>query len=382
MFQHLIDDIDFDFLFSGGYEREFRPSNFGIEAHPYDFGYNILNLKGLLYHPIVDYQRLENGEAETTWPHNSPFAVCLTHDVDSISKNSTIQRARRLQLAVRLLKKNMSSGSLKHVLIAAGRVALSLMRWGADPKHNFDQWLSAESKAGAKSTFFFMPEHVRKSHFSDGEYRYTDKVCFEGQYIGVAELMREIDRRGWEIGLHATWYAVNDADELKFQKEQIEQVLGHEIESVRHHILHYDFETTPACQAEAGFRFDSTLGFNRNIGFRFGTCHPWQIAEGRNGSPLWEIPLVIQEAALFGNASLSLDKMHAYRYVMSISESVSKVSGVLTLLFHPDAPIIEKQRWELYLDLLDTFQKDGVWMSSVTNIGNHWLQAQNNSCKI
>jgi len=50
-------------------------------------------------------------------------------------------------------------------------------------------------------------------------------------------MIREIDRCGWEIELHPSWYSFDDADELKRQKEALEKALGHEIVSIRQHYL-------------------------------------------------------------------------------------------------------------------------------------------------
>ena len=108
-------------------------------------------------------------------------------------------------------------------------------------------------------------------------YELTDPVIFDNQRCTVAEMIREIDRQGWEIGLHPSWYSFDDADELKRQKDSLEKALGHEIVSIRQHYLHYDIRVTPAVHAAARFKYDSTLGFNDNVGFKFGTCYPYHL---------------------------------------------------------------------------------------------------------
>lgn len=75
-------------------------------------------------------------------------------------------------------------------------------------------------------------------------------------------MIQEIDRRGWEIGLHPSWYSFDDSDELKKQKQALGNALGSEIVSVRQDYLHYDISVTPVVHAAAGFKYDSTLGFN------------------------------------------------------------------------------------------------------------------------
>jgi len=186
--------------------------------------------------------------------------------------------------------------------------------------------------------------------------------------------MKEIGRRGWEIGLHASWYAFDDVDELMFQKEQLERVLGHEIVSVRQHILHYDIRDTPRCHYEAGFLYDSSLGFNENVGFRFGTCYPWYLFEVTTGEPLsiLEIPLIAQDIGLFSQKGLGFDGALAFRHMKHLTEVIKQVGGVLTILWHPDAPSIDRERWYLYEDLLQYFREMGAWTGCVRDIGEAW----------
>jgi len=198
-------------------------------------------------------------------------------------------------------------------------------------------------------------------------------VVFDNHKCTVAETIQGIDRRGWEIGLHPSWYAFDDVDELKRQKEAIGKALGHEIVSIRQHYLHYDIRITPAVHSAAGFKYDSTLGFNDNVGFRFGTCYPWRLYDlkAEKQLPIMEIPLIIQDGALLHpNKGLRLDEETAFQYVVQIAEAVENVGGVLTLLWHPNS-IIKPDWWNLYLRTLRYLQQKNVWFCSVREVGDY-----------
>ncbi len=366
--------VDTRKLLQGRYEAERLPNDFSPERAVPDFAYNILNSLGLLYRPVVDEQMLANGQCSPEWPAGRPFAVCLSHDVDAVSSSSVMQFMRKCSHSASHFRKRGDIKATKALainLIKIAKATKSLL--AEDPLHCYDKWLDAEMGVRAKSTFFFLPDRVSKVHWTDGGYRYSDALVFDGQKCTVAEMMREIDRRGWEIGLHASWYAFNDVDELHRQKEQIESVLGHSIESVRQHYLHYDIRVTPRVHAQAGFRYDSTLGFNRNIGFRLGTSYPFHLydLEREEYADILEIPLIVQDCAMLKAKGMDLDEDTAYRYIVQIAKEVEKVGGLLTLLWHP-SNIVLASYWNLYLNILGYLEKRNAWFGSVKEIGKWW----------
>jgi len=364
--------INYQKLLQGRCEAERLPSDFSPERIVPDFAFNVLNPLGLLYRPVVDEDYLQNGGQKPTWPDGKPFAVCLTHDVDAVSLYSLRQslRSRKAQLL-------NSNGVFQKVRSLAGLgidLALSEIRSKQkDPLHCYECWLKAEKECGAHSTFFFWPglSAVTKPHHTDCRYELTDPVVFDNQKCTVAEMIREIDQQGWEIGLHPSWYSFDDVNELKRQKESLEKALGGEVISIRQHYLHYDIHVTPAVHAEAGFKYDSTLGFNDNVGFRFGTCYPYHLYDLRaeNELPIMEIPLIIQDGAMLNPAKgMRLDEETAFQYVKQIAEAVEKVGGVLTLLWHPNG-IINQPWWDLYLRILKYLKEKDAWFGAVKEVG-------------
>ena len=372
--------IDYQKLLQGHYEAERLPKDFSPERIVPDFAFNILNPLGLLYRPVVDENYLQDGGQKPTWPDEKPFAVCLTHDVDAVSLYSVKQslRSRNLQL--------LNGGAFQKVRSLVG-VGVDLARAGIrnkqkDPLYCYERWLTAERKCGAHSTFFFWPglSAVTKRHHTDCIYELTDPVVFDNQKCTVAEMIREIDWQGWEIGLHPSWYAFDDANELKRQKEAVETILGHEIVSLRQHYLHYDIRVTPAVHAAAGFKYDSTLGFNDNVGFRFGTCYPWQLydLQAEEELSIMEIPLIIQDGAMLNpDKGMRLDEDTAFQYIEQITEAVEKVGGVLTLLWHSNY-IINPLGWNLYLRILKYLEEKDAWFGTVKEVGEYGTSERRN----
>ncbi|MBI4621321.1 MAG: polysaccharide deacetylase family protein [Desulfobacterales bacterium] len=360
--------IDWQKLRNGRYEAERLPRDFSPERIVPDFAFNVLNPLGLLYRPVVDEVYLADGVAKPVWPEGKPLAVCLTHDVDLVTLYSQRQVCRAGAQALRQAENWIQK---TRAALAFGRdwAATSLRKGATDPLHCYERWLEVEAAFGARSTFFFWPgwSSVRRHHPSDCTYELTDQVVFDGQKCTVAEMIREIDHRGWEIGLHPSWYSFDNIDEMKRQKETLETALDHDVVSVRQHFLHYDIRVTPRIQAEAGLRYDSTLGFNDNVGFRFGTCYPWRLydLQVEEELPIVEVPLIIQDGALLNPAKgMRLDEDTAFQYVKQITKVVERVGGVLTLLWHPNA-VMNPPCWNLYLRSLEYLKEKNAWFGAV-----------------
>lgn len=365
--------LDYQKLITGRYEAERLSEDNSPERMVPDFAFNVLNPLGLLYQPIVDEEYIVQGKKKPTWPNNKPFAVCLTHDVDRVSLYSSKKRIWRRQIQL----------SNPRTLWQKARRTLGNMVYAVysppspeDPLHTYEKWIETEKKVNAHSTFFFWPgfKNVKKHHLTDCLYDLNDPVAFDGQKCTVAEMIQEIDHRGWEVGLHASWYSYDNEDELKGQKERLEEVLNHEVESVRQHCLHYDIRITPFVHSKAKLRYDSTLGFNDNVGFRFGTCYPWHLIDLKTDreTSVLEIPLHVQDSAMLApNKGLRLDEEMAFQYVVQISDSVKKVGGVLTLLWHPHY-MIEPTWWNLYIRTLQYLKEGDAWFASVKEVGERW----------
>lgn len=359
-----------------------------------DFQHNLLFWSGHYQEPVVNRWLLENAaEALTSaspWPRGKKFAVCLTHDVDLVTYSSWKPGLRRAGKLLRLLGgdksgimtkvKSLSSlwglRNLANLLVRKGDRCLPTKRSGRDL---FSLWLTLEAHFGFRSTFFFLPDHSPRYHPFDGPmYRYRDRIDFENGPATVAELMRELDRRGWEVGLHGTFYSFDDPQELKRQKEQVERAIQNEVVSIRQHCLHFDITKTPKAQGEAGFKYDSTFGSNRLIGFRNGMAFPFYFYDLVADAPLpvLEIPLHIQDGALFDPDNLDLTPPLALRWAKQLIDRVEETKGLVTLLWHPQTT--DERRFpgwfSVYAELLSYIAKKDAWVAPVREIGYWWEQ--------
>ncbi len=365
-------------ILSGRSEASRLPET--LDAIVPDYEINELWEKGLIREPVLDQHFCQIDSDRPRWPENRPFAVCLTHDVDLVSKYNTRQATRKMFRAGKTFSHAPNLRHFSHIVDGLIDTSKGLLSFD-DPISKFEKWLEVEKEVGASSTFFFTPEDTVKWHSSDCDYRYADRIHFDREQCTVAEMIREIDHRGWEIGLHPSWWSYNNQDIMARQKLQLEQVLQKDVVSVRQHFLHYDIRVTPLVQEAVGFKYDSTLGFNNEIGFRNGTSYPWLVHAGSPDRPtkVLEIPLIIQDMAMLGvKKGLKWNTEQAFREVSEIAEKIQQVGGVLTLLWHPDT-LDRPEIFEVYARLLHHLKSFNPWFANLREVGEWWSQNENSN---
>jgi hypothetical protein len=164
---------------------------------------------------------------------------------------------------------------------------------------------------------------------------------------------------------------------LAEERKLLERALQAEVTTTRQHFLHWDVRWTPRLQAEAGLRTDSSLGFNRNVGFRAGTSLPFRqfdVTSGR-ARDLLEVPLVVQDAALLGPIGLGLGADETRRVVVQLFDEVAAVGGLVTFVFHPDK--LDRPDWLAFYEwALDRAVASGAWLPSLSRLDAWWRKRE------
>lgn len=219
----------------------------------------------------------------------SKLKVILSHDIDwppsGPGKDHVLAR-----------KDRFDEETLKRVIIE-----------NFNPYNNIYPILDIEERFGVKSTFFFRPS------YDDG----TSVAAY-------VEEMKTLRSRGWEVGAH-----INDATSLtviKYQKEQIEDVLGKSVVGCRVHYLR-TVEGSFSFMKQAGFSYDSSLMGPKD-----------SISEKNTGYTILDglvvFPITLMDAYLFTYMKVNEERIID---VFKNAIETAKPRGYMTVIWHDNS---------------------------------------------
>jgi peptidoglycan/xylan/chitin deacetylase (PgdA/CDA1 family) len=200
----------------------------------------------------------------------------------------------------------------------------------------------------------------------------TDGSKYDPNHL-TDELTVMIDK-GYEVGLHGGYDTYNNIVEIKREKEQLEQIIGKRIIGYRNHFLRFKVPDTWLLLKNAGFEYDSTLGYSETVGFRNGMCHPFNpfdLYENKEIN-IVEIPPVIMDLTLLRH--MKLDLQRGWDLCKRIIDTVESLNGVVTVIWHNESyNNAYRKNWEkIYSKILEYGYKKDAWMTSGKEICRWW----------
>jgi hypothetical protein len=307
---------------------------------------------------------------EPLWPDGRRFAVCLTHDVDLVSERSTPRQAARHAWAGR------DRGGLGRIAGPPVRLARALRTGIAlvpSARETLERSVALEADRGATASYLFTVPPAGGPGRYDCVYAPGDPCLFRGERRRIADVMRALSADGFDVGLHGSYEAGLRPGALAAERASLEQATGLGITTTRQHLLHWDVRRTPQLQEAAGLRVDSSLGFNRDVGFRAGTSLPFRQFDVATGKrlELLQVPLVAQDASLLDTWGLALDVSHAKEVVTQLLDDAAELGTASTLVFHPDK-LVRPDWLALYEHALDHAAERGAWLTSLAELERWW----------
>ena len=267
--------------------------------------------------PVVNYyfdilsdaiNQITGQTSKKDW-HQHTFAVALSHDID-------VCNGAWLQGSFSEFKKKRFLSIPK----------LILNRWfGKDDWFNFNKITGLERKYNANSTFYFLPRKGKVNKWKNADYdiKSTD----------IKKAIRDLSENGNEIGVHGSFGTHNNSELLMQDMARIQDNI---VEGNRFHFLMFDVSRTTSVLENTNVKYDTSIGFAEQMGFRRGTCLPFYLFnfEKKQISTVLEIPLIVMDASLIFKKYMGLSQKESVPAVIALIEEVKKFNGVLSILWH------------------------------------------------
>ena len=322
------------------------------------------------FEPLASHYLVEQGYSPE-YPDGQPFAVCLTHDIDLWRKRTLRQLAKEMGKALRRPSR----------LPAAARAFCR----GPDPWSDLDAIAALEDRYDMRSTFFVLPGRPNQVVNGVGVVN-----SYAARPEAVRETLRRLVARGCEVALHGSFDSWRSAEALAAERRDVAALAGADVAGCRQHFLRLDRPATWQAQAEAGLRYDASLGYHDTDGYRPGLSFPFRplvslsLSSSSSSSnptpiapqplPLLELPLAIYDGGLYEWQTLDADA--AWERLRGYLERTEADGSMLGLLWHNthfcdlDAPGYRG----VYERALDWIRSHGGWGAPARDIADWWLR--------
>ncbi len=265
------------------------------------------------------------------WPRAAPFAVCLTHDVDNISR----PRGHLWRTRSRFGRWDLIRGLL-------GLASLY---------DNVDLISSREESRGFHSSFYYLSSNYP-----------------------LADVRRDAGRiraSGWDVGLHGDFGTHDSQEKMHSAVLQFSRGMGFKPLGLREHYLRFDFAKSWKIMEAEGFDYDTTIGTTDRLGFKLGLATPFHPPDDSwSEMNLLELPLVLMDTTLWGY--LKRSEEDGYADAMMMMKRVEEVEGLFTLLWHQEA--VRMKGGRMYWRLLDEFMRRGCYVGSGAEVAGWWRE--------
>ena len=297
-------------------------------------------------------------ERNIHWNKEMDFCVSLSHDVDYWHFWTHKQKFVTLFHNLRTFPRRPLRALWK--LIGHGMHKTLFNRCPTAIKYILDK----EDSLEVKSTWFLMG----KTDYEDKRQNYLSNPKYREQ---ILDLLGERD-----VGLHGSPESAFDAQVLAQELNALRE-LGFDPQGFRTHYLHFDYQKSFTILENAGLRFDSTLGYWENIGFRAGVSFPFfpfNLEENRPFRVL-EIPLIVMDTTLHSPKAMNLSYSAAKRTLKRQIELAAGYQSHLSLLWHNNNfdPVEYPGLGKLYWKTISHALHHNAWVTSLNDLYDEWV---------
>jgi hypothetical protein len=317
-------DIPFDIFAASFYlvsrYEEYLP--FSADQHGrFEANQSLAFKAGFLYDPIIDQwscklAKMLQGFFPDFKTCEREFKYISTIEVDNAYAYLYKGTVRTIGAAMRDLFKMDFNENIKRFQTLSGE---------KDPFDTYSYLDALHKQYGINPYWFFLV----------GDYNTYDKnLPLDNE--AFQDLIKEVSKNT-EVGIHPSYESNNDFEQLKKEFDYLSGITEKSITKSRQHFLKLLFTETYQNLLKLGIKEDYTLGYASDVGFRAGTCTPFNFYDLYNEEEtgLKIYPFQVMDTTL--NQYLKLEVNEAIDKIAEIIRKVKQVNGTFISLWHNES---------------------------------------------
>ena len=294
------------------------------------------------------------------WPDSHPCAFIFSYDID------------RIRLTYQDIWAHLRKGEIKNCFSSFIKFIKRCRKdTDEDPYRNLKRILEKEKEWSIRSVIFILKEKRRL----DQLLRFRPQHFF-GVYNPkeIAEEVEALRAHGDELALHISLDGFFSGKAMREEKEFMENLWPVVFQGARTHYLRFS-KKTPDLLMKEGFSYDSSMGFNFNIGFRCGTAFPF-ILNSRGTQLLWEIPFHIMDTALMHREGSLGNKTGLEQVSLPLLDHIMEIHGMLVVNWHQRHlnKKMEADYFELLESMIFRFKEKDAWFTTPGALLHWWFK--------
>lgn len=202
-----------------------------------------------------------------------------------------------------------------------------------DPYSTFKKLIELKEKHEVRTIFFFL--------IADYTTFDTNVSASKSKFKLLIKSMVDYAR----VGLHPSYFTMNDLSLLKKEKERLESITNMPMVRSRQHFLRFNLPQTYQNLIDLEITEDYSMGYASHSGFRASTCSPFYFydLDFEIQTPLKIFPFALMDTTL--NDYMKLTPKQSLGKIRDLKNEVKRVNGTFITLFHNES-LSGYQRWK------------------------------------
>ncbi|SOS74169.1 polysaccharide deacetylase family protein [Tenacibaculum piscium] len=207
-----------------------------------------------------------------------------------------------------------------------------LLNLKPDPFNTFNSIIALKKNYEIRTIFFFLV----------GDYTTFDTNVSTSKRKFKLLIKDMVDYA--RVGLHSSYFTMNNSALLKKEKERLEHIINMSIKRSRQHYLRISLPETYQNLIDLEIEEDYSMGYETHVGFRASTCTPFYFYDlaFEIQTPLKIFPVALVDTTL--NDYMKLTPKQSLGKIRDLNNAIKAVNGVFITVFHNES-LSNYQRW-------------------------------------